>query len=148
MDENYFLNVEDTEDILVELLTGLGLSSVQRLEVKVQLKCLNAEHVFSSDKSHLIIRFFDDILDINATTNEKRISNPLVVYPNPVTSYLNISLDAPGQPYNIMIHSMVGKLVTSLWNSPSIDVSSLHKGMYLLKLESQGRTYSQKFLKL
>ena len=148
LDEDYYLNIEDTQDILVELLTGLGLSPSQRLEVRSQLKCLNAEHTFSSDKSNLIIHFFENFVNINPTENAKEFEKPFVVYPNPATDYLNIALDALDHPYKVMIQSVDGKIVTALLNSNSIDISALRKGMYLLKIESLGKVYCQKFIKL
>ncbi len=148
VDEDYYLNVEDTQDILVELFTGLGISSDQRPEVRGQLKCLNAEHIFSSDKSHLIILFFDNILYINDTKNVERINNLFVIYPNPATGNINIATKAIDDSYKVTILSSDGKIVASLRNPTYLDISALQKGIYLLKLENLGNIYFKKFLKL
>jgi len=75
-----------------------------------------------------------------AQQNKTEVSN-LVLYPNPVTSLLNIA--APDLKIEkVMIYNMTGSLVKSLEkNTETIDMSDLSPGNYLVKVQTiQGFT--------
>lgn len=74
------------------------------------------------------------------------ISEPFVIYPNPVKNILNIS-------YNhsiglIEIYNIQGKLEYSFKNiEPNVNVSQLKTGIYFIKIESGNTIYTTKFIK-
>lgn len=85
--------------------------------------------------------------DFNARVNttaltsglgEQVNSNDVVVYPNPSSD--NITIQLPGNilAEKLEIYDMNGKLVVSKHNSNTLNVSSLTKGLYLLKINAQG----------
>lgn len=72
------------------------------------------------------------------------------VYPNPVSEYLNIQLPTGTTKASINVFDMSGKLirnsVISVGNT-KVDVSDLTSGVYVLKLDSEGKLGSRQFIK-
>ena len=104
-----------------------------------------------------IINFNEDTLDACAidtfiTVFHKdavaisTIDNQLIeIYPNPATTIINIISEATIEKIELI--STSGKLVVSKsFNSESIDVSKLNKGVYFLKLYSNGFSYLEKLI--
>lgn len=71
---------------------------------------------------------------------EKHIS----FYPNPVNSILNIKVD---QDFNVKLFSTEGKLLIESSNVKTIDVSSLSRGVYVLQIKTESKTYSGKIIR-
>ncbi|MFM9944339.1 MAG: T9SS type A sorting domain-containing protein [Bacteroidia bacterium] len=74
----------------------------------------------------------------------------LVVSPNPANTILNIGFGS-GEDYIISIISTDGKIlvnekVVSLTNS--MDISAFNKGLYSVKIESAGKVFYSKFIKI
>ena len=70
------------------------------------------------------------------------------IYPNPVTGILHIT-GLEGH-YTIKIVDTVGQIVTSIKGTSSeleLDMSGKPAGMYLLKIESQGKSITRKLIK-
>ena len=91
---------------------------------------------------YLDVKFSAD-LTVGVETNSE---TDFKIYPDPVQNELNVQTDQTDLTYEI--YSMDGKLVLpqdQLTNS--IDVSSLTKGYYLLKLTSKDGVVTEKFLK-
>ena len=65
--------------------------------------------------------------------SETNLDNSLSIYPNPATKVLNINSTLTN--YEVSIFDISGQLVLQNKNSPSLDVSNLPKGMYILKLQ-------------
>ena len=70
------------------------------------------------------------------------------IYPNPVVDILRITgLDGC---YTIKIVDAVGQIVTSLKGNSSeleLDMSAKPSGMYLIRIESQGKSITRKLIK-
>ena len=75
----------------------------------------------------------------------------LTVYPNPVTNVLNLSLNSEvnaNSKYVIMDAKGVVVMQQQLVRNPqSVDVSSLAKGVYLVKISNGNTTITEKFMK-
>lgn len=74
----------------------------------------------------------------------------LAVSPNPANTVVNIGFGS-GEPYTISIIAGDGKLIVkekveTLTNS--MDISSFNKGLYTVKIESSGKIFYSKFIKL
>ncbi len=81
---------------------------------------------------------------ISATSNPSYI--PLNVYPVPATDQLFIS-GIDGE-YTFSIIDLLGKrIITDKGNENKIQIGYLTAGMYLLKVEQEGRTYLSKFIR-
>ena len=95
---------------------------------------------------------------INTTLNIIEGSAPLsiidetlsdiLIYPNPVKGELNIKTQGNIIDKIASIFDVNGKRVINLkLSTQTIDVSSLQNGIYFLRLESNGRSITQKFIK-
>jgi pectate lyase len=72
----------------------------------------------------------------------------LTLYPNPVTNNLYLSTST-SKIEKVMIYSITGALVKStLTNVENIDVSTLKKGNYLVKVTTDQGSFTQKFIKI
>lgn len=62
------------------------------------------------------------------------------VYPNPTRGILNLKMNSTGEPYNVDIYDVLGKLVHSSTETRDlieIDLSSYHAGQYFIRLSSE-----------
>jgi endonuclease I len=82
--------------------------------------------------------------NIELTNNERDFK----IYPNPSNGDFNISFDNPNEKYSLEIFSSVGQKVFEKENTtgPSISVSHLQKGIYLIKLIKNSKTITQKIV--
>jgi hypothetical protein len=73
---------------------------------------------------------------------------PIKIYPNPVSDYLVIESEENIEKANLYIYDMKGTLVVnSLFNKTfTLDVSSLPKGTYLVKIVGKGTLATQKVI--
>lgn len=60
--------------------------------------------------------------------------NNIVIHPNPAKEIIYIEMSESIESYQLI--DMTGKIITTVYNSKSVDVSSLTSGMYLLKINS------------
>lgn len=77
------------------------------------------------------ITFSEEMME----TTELAIEN-LVLYPNPTTNFIRIQSNS-GELIDVKIYSMQGQLLLSgkYFSSENIDVSSLEKGIYVVKAD-------------
>jgi hypothetical protein len=82
---------------------------------------------------------------------EENIANELGIrcYPNVVTQTLYVLCSNPSLEGDLALLDLFGKVVLeqNLSGDTQVDVSNLAKGTYFLKIESNGRVYSQKLIK-
>ena len=78
-------------------------------------------------------------------TNSPLPKTPLKIYPNPVETTLYIG--GVTSSSIVSIYSITGTLVLQQIVTETIDVSSLDRGMYFVKIESEGKKTVQKFIK-
>lgn len=89
------------------------------------------------------------IITSDATGIEEASIGKLCVYPNPATDLINVQ--SPSIVKSIMIFDISGKLALlqkpmTTGNIP-ISVSDLSKGVYLIKIETEEGSYTEKFFK-
>jgi hypothetical protein len=87
----------------------------------------------------------------NATssTNELTDLNRITIFPNPATNKLNIVFEG-NVPQNLIanIYDSKGSLViTETMVGNEINTTNLAQGLYLLKIENEGKGYRSKFVK-
>jgi len=84
---------------------------------------------------------------VDATAiNEKTMNQQVRIYPNPVDDMLQISSDLSMK--SVRIYNISGQMVKEVRNNfEQINVEELSSGMYILKVESQAGSISQKMLK-
>jgi len=85
----------------------------------------------------------------NTTVGNKKVTTPsLVIYPNPVSSILNIKgLDVLS---TIRVYNAIGQKLAervALTDNVSIDVANYAQGVYMVRIESNGKAVTSKFVK-
>lgn len=100
-----------------------------------------------ADTSNKIVtEVFTEVWCLSAPTVEH---NALNLFPNPATNQIDISFGSV-DAYDIVIYSMTGEKVLETGSyslSETVDVSTLHPGLYLVAVSSEGRTFTQTFIK-
>ena len=82
-----------------------------------------------------------------AITSNELTKNSFYVYPNPVTTVLNITNEDPTQILShLEIISLEGRVVLAQ-NTPQVSVAALPQGLYFCKITSNNQTQTIKFLK-
>ena len=91
---------------------------------------------------------------LNTSVNvEDRIQpeNKLTIYPNPAQDILRVELPDNSKEFNVKIYSVNGKLVnkerSKKQNNMDINVSSLKRGVYYIRLTDNTQIYSGSFVK-
>ncbi|QNL20540.1 T9SS type A sorting domain-containing protein [Hyphobacterium sp. CCMP332] len=85
---------------------------------------------------------------VSSISDESKIENSLVIYPNPVINTLNFTLPKNETPIRLRIIDLSGKeIMNTNLNSLSLNTSSLQTGLFIGILESTNQTYSFKFIK-
>ena len=81
------------------------------------------------------------------TISQQVVKNSFYVYPNPVSTVLNITNEDPAQSINhLEIISLEGRVVMKK-NTFQVDISALPRGMYFCRITSNKQTQTIKFLK-
>jgi hypothetical protein len=79
------------------------------------------------------------------TSTEEIIRQNLRVYPNPAVD--EVMLDSPYPISNLRIFDARGQLILETSNSPNrLDVNSFTKGIYLLRMEIEGKEFVQRLI--
>ncbi len=80
---------------------------------------------------------------VGSTTNAIQLSdNSFKVYPNPATNYI-----LTNNAQKVTITDLNGRLVKEAFNAEKVDVSSLAKGVYIVKVNVDGATKIGKLIK-
>lgn len=88
--------------------------------------------------------------NFNVLSLAKENQLDFTVFPNPVSEYLNIQLPTGTTNANISVFDMSGKLIRDNAISvgkTKVDVSDLSTGVYVLKLNSEGKLGTKQFIK-
>jgi hypothetical protein len=86
------------------------------------------------------VRFVRDATSLSTTD----FSNSITIYPNPVKNMLTIDGLVV---QDVVIYSVLGKVVLKMNNQNTIDVSSLSKGVYFIKVSDGINASTKKFIK-
>lgn len=80
-----------------------------------------------------------------ALTTTNQTQNLFQVYPNPVSDLLHIKTSNEAN-FLITIFELNGRLLMEKQNTPTIDLSMLQNGIYLLNITSKGKKFTQKIM--
>jgi hypothetical protein len=87
--------------------------------------------------------YLDDITGLDEPDN----SNSIKIYPNPVKNLIYIEHDI-STGLHFTVYNSVGQLVKTGIVYNQIDVSTLHRGFYFLKLtDNTGKSFTSRFIK-
>lgn len=86
------------------------------------------------------------VIDISEITAiEDASTNPVTLFPNPATSYIQIN---NADNALVSIYSATGNKITGKYNSKEkIDVSNLHPGLYIVRIKQENSYSSVRFIK-
>jgi len=122
------------------------------LDVSIPLPNKSANYLIALEGTSNWARGIDvdnvSVVDASATLAVADVAknNGVKIYPNPVKDVLNINTDK--KVSSIEIFSLTGQLVRKLDNnSKQVNVSDLKKGVYLLRVKSEGKDESFKIVK-
>ncbi|WP_026451653.1 S8 family peptidase [Aequorivita capsosiphonis] len=95
---------------------------------------------------------FGDALNnlLTIGVEEQMLENNFALYPNPVTTQINISFPKSAEKANFALFNILGERVLQNSISPlknNIDVSELASGMYIASITSNNKTTSYKIIK-
>lgn len=79
----------------------------------------------------------------NSLTTITQIQDLIQLYPNPVSGYLNIKCKKE-TTFTTSIYDMNGRLLIQANETPTIDLSELKNGIYLVKVATEGKEFSRK----
>ncbi|GHT33071.1 hypothetical protein AGMMS49574_17950 [Bacteroidia bacterium] len=109
--------------------------------VKVYLK------QFIEDGKPGFLKFDYEFIPLQNGTGISRVkTEPVAVYPNPVTDVLNINLSGKADIAIYTLHGSMVKQLKAQTGKVSIPVSDLAKGIYLVKTSSGSASSTQKIL--
>jgi len=92
-------------------------------------------HTYPYANNKLFIAKFDGASDLNINTDESFIAG---LYPNPVTDFLNVTNISPGTLVSIFTMDGRGIREEQLGFTQKVDLTTLNKGFYILKIGEIG----------
>ncbi len=97
----------------------------------------------------LVVQIFDEAFTVKyadiQTGVDKVYTDANLFYPNPVRNQLHLSID---QVDEVRIIDLSGKTVLNQFgNTKSVDISGLHKGIYLISIRAEDKVYTRKMIK-
>ena len=110
---------------------------------------INTAHIYFDFNEAIVTNTTLNIVKVDASINEITENFNVVVYPNPAKTQLNIRFEKAGF-YQLAIYSIDGRLVydENVANAQHfINVESLNKGIYLLKISDEKRSKIVKVVK-
>ncbi|WP_343328177.1 M4 family metallopeptidase [Polaribacter staleyi] len=82
------------------------------------------------------------------TTNNNLFNGNKMIYPNPAIDILNINPNFSLLSSNYSITNVLGQIISSgIIKNNAVNISTLKKGIYLIKLTDEEETFTQKFIK-
>jgi len=107
----------------------------------------NGEWYFSQFQGALMVR--PALSNRLLTALPNTLSEPdWFIYPNPATEFIRLHLSYPATTFRATIYSLHGQVLKSVVNQEIIDISTLHPGMYILEVNTDGTPLRKKFLKM
>lgn len=74
------------------------------------------------------------------------IFDQISIYPNPANEFINVKIPSHVQVANTNLYNILGKKVNANLVNGQMDISNLSKGLYILKIESNSGTFTQKLI--
>ncbi|TDD94702.1 glycosyl hydrolase 53 family protein [Flavobacterium cellulosilyticum] len=151
---NQFLVASTGTDVTSQIALGIPLATIptanltngEYYDLYVELWTANWGGKLGSSLSSKLTIAASGSLGID----DNNFENELLMYPNPVTDILNFKNTSETAIQSVKITNILGKTVysdTDATDKSAIDVSNLSSGMYILSVNSGGKTQQLKFSK-
>lgn len=83
---------------------------------------------------------------LNLDVKERKVLDAkIAIYPNPVSDVLNIKTDSKINAVSVI--DLTGKKINVIFNNNKVDVRKFPAGAYLIRIETKGRIFTEKFIK-
>lgn len=87
-----------------------------------------------------------NIIEYSPTGMDNLAENNLTITPNPANRFLHINAPS-ARIKRVVVYDANGRIMRSTKSSSEVDISTLQKGMYLLKIQAEKQTVTRKFIK-
>jgi hypothetical protein len=104
------------------------------------------ENIIVDTASH-IKHYNNCVEELIDTTGPNPTISEIKVYPNPVKDFVNIQMSVNNE-FSVSIYDAIGKLVHTSSNIKKINFSNFSVGTYFLRIQSRGKFYTKKILKI
>ncbi|MDQ3017295.1 MAG: GEVED domain-containing protein [Bacteroidota bacterium] len=124
---------DDNDQVFIDAVTITKLTGTALIEAGMTIEELNGPFAIGTESS----------------LANPDVEKELMVYPNPVQDFLNLSLD--GDVSSVRVVGIDGrelKVTAANHNNKLIDISFLNPGIYFTWVESGGKWYPSKFTKM
>ncbi len=148
-DSNGVANNSFGENGIVSLDINERQDEVRNVEILKDGTLLICGRTFPS-YTHSDIILANYFTDIEIDIQENHISKSVDIYPNPTTDLLKFSENISEDLYNVKVYNSVGSVILEQnLNLPTenLDVRSLPKGNYVIKLTNGSEILTNKFIK-
>ena len=137
--------------ILAGMVACLWQALPQKTNQQIKDIILKSSDKFSSPNNEYGYGIPDFGLAVSTSlTSESFLNDDFIVYPNPFSDFVTVSLPSTFQSGTIFIYTLIGQKILEEKVTPQstvISLKSLDKGMYLYKMESTGFSKSGKIIK-
>lgn len=116
-----------------------GLNAATTYEYQIRVKCSNDPVEFSPYSS--LLTFTTSPFRLEYGSDE---STQLIIYPNPATDVLYVSMESDQAPYEII--NMLGQIESTGLVRRQIQVSGLSKGLHILAIIREGKKEYHRFI--
>jgi hypothetical protein len=93
----------------------------------------------------------NDVVARKAASRENKSDADLQVFPNPVANKFTLKLNRTSEPVDVNLYNPKGQLVRSFRAAglpeKQVDMSDLPAGLYMLKVQGNGRSQTMKIVK-
>jgi len=114
-------------------------------------KLLTAGSKFVDDGSNTTVNFYLAQFSLSNTLGTEDLNtNRITVYPNPVSSVLNLNFVTAENNTQIILYDTLGKVVarsTTDSKNETLDLGNLSNGIYYLQVSQNDKTYTEKIVK-
>jgi hypothetical protein len=143
-----FTHTDSTLDYIVNVTPGFDWQYIE-----LPLSTVDSVQFFlkSSDEGAFGMNtpdfFCIDNIGSSPLSTELTNNNPISIYPNPTSNYINIGIENLND-FTIAIYDIVGrKVINDLRNVSSIDISHLDNGEYIVIINSEDQIKSEIIIK-
>lgn len=130
-----FVNNTPTTNTFVADLSGLNIEEMSDLEVVAFIQ---------NDAGKMVMQ--STVATQALSRNDYSLASKIKLYPNPSNGLVKIRTESP---VNVVVSDVTGKTVFTMkqvTNDSQMDLSSLEKGMYLVKMSNEDAEFTQKLI--
>ncbi|NUQ26159.1 MAG: T9SS type A sorting domain-containing protein [Saprospiraceae bacterium] len=88
-----------------------------------------------------------EIQQVVTSLNELTTNTPILVYPNPANTELNIVPQSPLEKFEVEVYNSTGTLMLKTTQTQAINISAFTAGLYILKIKLGSNYYTETFIK-